>query len=481
MREENIEFIQAKQLEINNIVSNKLQFNNKLFNHRNEYYRIQRHVDEFLKGKYYNRFISMPGLRGVGKTTILHQLYSYLINEKSISSQNILYIDMADLKFHTNTNLLELFETFLESFHNTSIAGLDEKIFLFVDEAHFDENWAMYGKLIYDKTDNVFMIFTGSSALELETNADTIRRIKKEYIYPCNFADYLNLKYDIEKPNDISESLSKAIFNPSIEQIESIKEDELNYNLKVINSNVDMNIEFNNFLISYGFPFCLELSTTENYLQINDIITRIIQSDIPSLQNFKTSTNTVISKVITYLGTQKSGGTSNIKIANNLGVSPKTINDILKVLEKTGLVFSLKPYGTGGKILKKPWEYFFISPSIKAAINFNLGRYSLEDKKCLATLSETLVISAIYKLNQVLRRNLGLFYDPNKKGVDFLVKDFDRIIPIEVGIGKKTKSQLKIAMNNYKSDYGILVSNRTPFIEFKNDIMYIPLKTFGLL
>jgi len=36
--------------------------------------------------------------------------------------------------------------------------------------------------------------------------------------------------------------------------------------------------------------------------------------------------------------------------------------------------------------------------------------------------------------------SLDLFYDPDKKGVDFLLKCVDDIIPIEVGIGKKTKS-----------------------------------------
>ena len=76
---------------------------------------------------------------------------------------------------------------------------------------------------------------------------------------------------------------------------------------------------------------------------------------------------------------------------------------------------------------------------------------------------------------------MGLFYDPDKKGVDFLIKYSNQVIPVEVGIGKKTKSQLTQALNKYDSKYGILVSNRTSCIKFENNILYIPLLTFALI
>ena len=68
-----------------------------------------------------------------------------------------------------------------------------------------------------------------------------------------------------------------------------------------------------------------------------------------------------------------------------------------------------------------------------------------------------------------------------KKGVDFIAKHLDNVIPIEVGIGKKTKSQLTLAKNRYGSDYGILISNKTSRIKFEKGILYIPLSTFALM
>ena len=110
-----------------------------------------------------------------------------------------------------------------------------------------------------------------------------------------------------------------------------------------------------------------------------------------------------------------------------------------------------------------------------------LANYNLNNKKCLATLAETLVASSLYKLKLLRHNFIGLFYDPKKSGVDFLVRNIDKIIPIEVGVGKKTKSQLTKAINNYNSDYGILISNRTFSIKKENNIIYIPLRTFSYI
>lgn len=55
------------------------------------------------------------------------------------------------------------------------------------------------------------MIFSGSSALDLEYNPDASRRIDKERINPLNYGEHLRLKYNI-KLEGMSESLQKLIF-----------------------------------------------------------------------------------------------------------------------------------------------------------------------------------------------------------------------------------------------------------------------------
>lgn len=76
----------------------------------------------------------------------------------------------------------------------------------------------------------------------------------------------------------------------------------------------------------------------------------------------------------------------------------------------------------------------------------------------------------------------GIFYDPRKNGVDFLLQISDEgIIPVEVGFGKKDKSQIKKAITGYKSKYGIVISNKTSKIKKEGKVIFIPLVTFSFI
>ena len=78
--------------------------------------------------------------------------------------------------------------------------------------------------------------------------------------------------------------------------------------------------------------------------------------------------------------------------------------------------------------------------------------------------------------------DLDTYFQLGKNSLDFIIKkEFDQPIPIEVGLGKKNKNQIKGAMNKLNSSHGIIISNTTKKIEKKDEIKYIPIKTFGLL
>lgn len=104
-----------------------------------------------------------------------------------------------------------------------------------IDESHFDKNWSLSGKMIYDKSKKIFMIFTGSSAINLEYDLDASRRMIKHEINPLNYEEYLKLKYNFN-PLNMSKSIREALFAG---EIETLKNDELSfynnlYNLKTI-------------------------------------------------------------------------------------------------------------------------------------------------------------------------------------------------------------------------------------------------------
>ncbi|MCL2687982.1 MAG: AAA family ATPase [Methanobrevibacter sp.] len=448
-----------------------------------EYYKIKKYLDDFLENDdSVKRFVVMPGLRGVGKTTILLQLYDYLLNEKNINSKNILYLSMDDIVNYFNTNLLRTVDKFLSSVHKTDKIALKKKIFLFVDESHFDKKWAISGKIIYDNTKNIFLICTGSSAIDLEVNADVARRSFNESIYPSNFKDYLLLKHDITTNNSFSEILENIIYlgeekyiNQGISLEEKIRD-------HVYSLDNYPNEEFMDFLKNYGFPFSSKLSEEDAYKITFSLITKVIEKDIPSIKAISTAKHPHIWRILIYLALARPGATSNHKIANYLSISSKTVNEILDLLEKTQIIFNVKPYGGAGKLAKKPWNYYFLSSSLKSAINLKLGRYNINNKKCLGILAENYVAASLFKMQQKRFNLMGLFYPPEKGGCDFLLRTkLDDMVPVEVGIGRKTKSQLTRAINKYDSEYGVLISNRYSSIQQHNNIIHIPLLSFGFL
>lgn len=476
-KQELIDYIHAKQRETRILTANHLE---EIDSGRLKFMKLKEHADNFLDAdlQYYNRFIMMSGLRGVGKTTILYQLYDYLTKQRNIPEDNIFYLDVHDLKSVYDVGIREVFDLYLEDIHQTIPAGLDKKIFLFVDEAQLDENWADYGRLLFDKTFNIFMIFTGSSALGLELNVDASRRITKEQLLPCSFQEYLLLKHSL---NLTKNNFRDLILKLNPDTVEEAMDCEKIIRRDLIQLDNDPELEFKKYLHSQSFPYALNISEISTHRHTNNMIERIVQDDLKHFASFNNGTNASILRLISYLATKKPGTTSSSSLAQSLNLNIRTVDSILEALEKSQLILSICAYGSAGKILNKPKHHFFLSPSIKSALNYRVGRYDLNHEKCYAVLVENMVASTLNRLSEESLHSGGLFYDSNKKGVDFIFKNLDEVIPVEVGVGKKTKSQLTRAKSKYGADYGILVSNRTSKIEFKRNILYVPVLTFALM
>ena len=305
-KQELINYIHAKQRETRILSANHLE---EIDNKRLKFIKLKEHADNFLNTnlEYYNRFIMMSGLRGVGKTTILYQLYDYLTKQKNVPEDNIFYLDVHDLKSVYDTGIKEVFDLYLEDIHQTIPAGLDKKIFFFVDEAQLDENWADYARLLFNKTFNIFMIFTGSSALGLELNVDASRRITKEQLLPCSFQEYLLLKHNVNltKNNfrDLILKLNPHTVDEAMECENIIKKD-------MIQLDNDPELEFKKYIHSQSFPFALNISEISAHRLTNDMVERIVLDDLKHFASFNNGTNASILRLISYLATKKPGTTS---------------------------------------------------------------------------------------------------------------------------------------------------------------------------
>ena len=166
----------------------------KVYPQRHIYKKLERHLDDFLSGKTEQRWIIVPGLRGVGKTTVLSQLFLKL--QPRFDALRTLYVSLDEATGLLNSNLVEILEAY-ESILGESFERAKKPIFLFIDEVQYDPKWGLALKSLYDRTKQVFIFCTGSSAVSLQTNPDVYRRVVVEKLYPLSFPEYQMLRQGI--------------------------------------------------------------------------------------------------------------------------------------------------------------------------------------------------------------------------------------------------------------------------------------------
>lgn len=473
-------YIQKQIREIPILIKKKTTYptgNN--FKARPTYLKLFKYANDFLQGKNQNRWIILTGLRGVGKTTVLFQLYRYLNETKKIDQNNILYVSIDHMKTLQQTDLYELIDAFVMSVHGKTIAELDKKLFVLVDEAHFEEKWDLKIKSIYDRNDKIFFVVTGSSALKLNMSPDSSRRLKREMMPPLNLSDYLLLKYEnFYPPRGTSYSIRELIFIglSKVKEAQS-KERELKRKFSQLRNPIDVEVEL--FLKQGGFGFSLN----NDYYFISErtmaVIDKIIKDDFSIVRDLTQSTQRVAYHILGFLATKKMGEISIQKLARGLNnISPTIISNLLDSFEKTEMIYIVKPYSSGASKSIYPWKYYFSTPTVLNILyKLSGGEYNTE---YIGRLWETVVASTLYRMSKTLiNPQVSLFYDSGEEGVDFILHDLlqQKYVPIEVGCGDKGFRQIKKAILKYKSGHGVLITN-CDSIEVVDNVIKIPLTTF---
>src|SRR5690606_14066849 len=128
-----------------------------------------------------HRLIGILGARGVGKTTLLLQQMAV----KALPADQALYINMDELYF-TTVSLTETAHSFRKS------GGK----YIVIDEVHKYEGWARELKNLYDFYRDFFLVFTGSSIVEmLSLEVDLSRRAHVYHLPGFSFREFLAFEY----------------------------------------------------------------------------------------------------------------------------------------------------------------------------------------------------------------------------------------------------------------------------------------------
>jgi len=441
---------------------------------RSAFVILKKYIDDYLKEDAEPRWIVMPGLRGVGKTTLLSQLFIDVLTSSDIYK---FYLSVDEIVRRFNAYLWDVIEVY-ENILGKRLEQLEKKMFLFFDEVQYDPKWDSAIKTFYDRTKNVFILCTGSSAtlLRKQISSDSARRAYFEELYPMSFIEYVNLKFKKDPVKDLGEKIKKII-------LDGDNSEEIWKNLKMIENEAKQYwlgldiLEINQFLKFGSMPFSLVIKEEAVILnQLAQILQRIVYNDIPQITNFDNETLNKIYGLIYMLSDSIEVSLTNL--SKILGISKDTLSVIFKTLENAGFLHRIAAYGSHYKQVRKPYKYLFTAPAFRYLL--------LTEKESISSfenfkgkLLEDVVGLYLRRITRGLS-DFSITYDSSQSGADFILKIKEKKIVIEVGYGGKRIKQVAFTLNRVKGTFGLVISEDDT-LKVEGNIIFLPIHYFLLI
>lgn len=367
---------------------------------------VQNRIENALFKK---RAIVIYGARQVGKTTLLKRLM-----ERDAFSSIYLNCDEPDIRERlTNVNSTQL----------KSLLG-DRKL-ICIDEAQRVRNIGLTLKLIVDNFPEKQVIATGSSSFDLS--------------------------------NQIVEPLTGRKYEFFLHPF-SIQE------LQQLHSPLEMDRILAHRMILGMYPeIVLDEGQAQN--KIKEIARSYLYKDIFEHQQIKNPD--ILEKLLQALALQIGAEVSYNELANLLKIDKKTVERYVELLEKTFVIFRLKPYGGNLRSeLSKLRKIYFWDLGVRNALINNFNNIDLRSD--VGALWENFMISERFKMNQNADIDRSAYFWRTHQGqeMDYLeMKEDGKISAYEIKWQNEKAKMPKIFAATYPdSEYQLV--NRFNFMDF---------------
>lgn len=264
------------------------------------------------------RIVVLTGMRQVGKTTLMRQIFN------KIGTPNRIFLDLEN---PLNQKIFEE-ENFDNIISNLEYAGLPsiKKSFVFLDEVQLAPKIVKAVKYLYDHHKIKFFL-TGSSSFYLKNlfpESLAGRKIVYE-LFPLDFEEFLVFKEKGKK--SVPEFFLKAK-----------KKNKISF--EIYKKFFEEHLEFG------GFPAVVLEKRRERKRQVlEDIFKSYFEKDIKTLADFRELAK--IRDLILLLTNRVGSKIEITKISSELGISRETVYSYLNFLEKTYFIFLISPFSKG--------------------------------------------------------------------------------------------------------------------------------------
>lgn len=337
------------------------------------------------------RLIGIKGARGAGKTTLLLQR----IKGQLADIRQALYVSLDDLWFAEH-RLVDLADSFVK----------EGGRYLFLDEVHKYPDWSQEIKNIYDDYPELYIVFTGSSLLEiLHARADLSRRAVIYELQGLSFREYLHFAQGTIFPRYKLSDLLTRHEEIAAEVVRELK--PLAY--------------FGTYLESGYYPFFKEVP--DLYAQrLSEVVNLILEVELPQLRKVDVAWIPKLKQLLLIIAESAPFKPNISALSSKIGINRETLLAYLHHLAESGLTRQLYKAGKGVSRLQKPDKIYLDNP--------NLAYVLRPSAPNIGTVRET------YFANQLAYRH-EISYP---QAGDFLV---DQEYVFEVGGPNKQSGQLR--------------------------------------
>lgn len=377
------------------------------------YRKLKNTPVEFLRYKYNqikweSRAFGLVGPRGVGKSTMLLQ---YI--KQNLDMKDTLYLS-ADNLYFAEHKLVDLADSFVK------MGGKH----LFIDEIHKYEGWSRELKQIYDSYDDLQIVISGSSILDIYKGmADLSRRMPIYEMQGLSFREYLRLFHGIDVPVYSMEDIltHKAVING------------IEHPLPL----------FHDYLKRGYYPFGRD---AEFEIELMQVINQTMEIDIPMHIKANVSVGRKLKSLIMVVSKSVPFKPVMQKLADVTGISRNDIPDYLIYMERAGMISQLRN-ATGGLRGLGKVEKLYLD-------NTNLIYALAPEHADIGNVRETFFMNQTRVCNDVRSSDISDFEIDNKV--------------FEIGGRKKGQKQIENASDGYivKNDIESGYANVIPLWAF---------------
>lgn len=269
---------------------------------------------DFLRYKYERikwdgRAFGIVGPRGVGKSTMILQHIKL-----NLDTADTLYVS-ADHMYFSEHSLVDLADYFVK------MGGKH----LFIDEIHKYDGWAREVKQIYDSYEDLQIVISGSSILDIYKGmADLSRRFPIYEMQGLSFREYLNLFHGINAPVcSLDEILNHKAVLPDVKHPLPL---------------------FKDYLRRGYYPF----GRDEEYeMELLQVINQTMEVDIPTHLQANVSLGKKLKSLLMVVAKSVPFKPVMQRLAEATGISRNDIPDYLVYMERAGMITQLRN-STGG-------------------------------------------------------------------------------------------------------------------------------------